>query len=76
MINLNNTKKFNYDNIPCIIYSEVNLTAFNHTPCANCHEDLELQLFTAGEGNVFIIGENYHVKEIDIVVKLKYGSSH
>ena len=53
---------------PCIIYDKINRSRFNNTNLANWHEDLEIQVFTAGEGYLLISSEKYAVKEDSIAI--------
>ena len=39
-----------FDDTPCIIYGKIEKSSSDNTYSANWHEDLEIQLFTAGEG--------------------------
>lgn len=53
---------------PCIIYGKIKKSSSDNTYSANWHEDLEIQLFTAGEGYLLICGEKYTVRENSIAL--------
>lgn len=57
-----------FDDTPCIIYGKIEKSSSDNTYSANWHEDLEIQLFTAGEGYLLICGEKYSVRENSIAI--------
>ena len=56
------------DDTPCIIYGKLKKNKSDNTDSANWHEDLEIQLFTAGEGHLLICGEKYTARENSIAL--------
>lgn len=56
------------DDTPCIIYGKIERSKADDINSANWHEDLEIQLFTEGEGYLLVCGEKYKVKKHSIAL--------
>lgn len=51
-----------------LYFQNIERTPYNLTKEQNWHENLEIQLFTSGEGKVLVDGKTYSIKKGDIVV--------
>lgn len=56
------------DDTPCIVYGKIEKNHLNNTITANWHEDLEIQLFTEGEGYLLIDGQKYKVQKNSVAL--------
>ncbi|MBE7053183.1 MAG: AraC family transcriptional regulator [Ruminococcaceae bacterium] len=69
MIGIRHEKYENFiGEIPFSLSVDLVRTVYNHSKEQNWHEDIEIELFTDGEGTVLLDGKKYSVKKGDIIV--------